>query len=226
MMEEQARHDDTMYDTIRSSSTYRIARPAQPSLTRRKSSLTASVERRSHGLRAALLHALPMALVQVCDFVSDCFVVFGEFRTHPAMLPQYFFSAFMMATSLIGAWLWIFLRLHGIRKKLVAALLAPVNLHTFYIGGLYTYAEAKLPRSPTAKDLEHVESLYALFIGLKVAEAATESFIVGVLTLNAWALGESDNDLLLFSSSVISVISLACACNANANSNSILTTTR
>ena len=193
------------------------ANPLKPKLTKQKSSLTTFVERRSHGLRAALLHALPMALIQACDFASDCFVVFGEFRTHPAMLPQYAFSVLFMALSLVGAWLWIFIRLRGRRHKLVAALLAPVNLHTLYIGGLYTLAEASLPRNPSAKDLEHVESLYALFIGLKVAEAATESFFVGVLTLNAWAIGESDNDLLLFSSAVISMISLACACSANPN---------
>ena len=193
------------------------ANPLKPKLTKQKSSLTTFVERRSHGLRAALLHALPMALIQACDFVSDCFVVFGEFRTHPAMLVQYTFSVFFMALSLVGAWLWIFIRLRGKRHKLIAALLAPVNLHTLYIGGLYTLAEASLPRNPNAKDLEHVESLYALFIGLKVAEAATESFNVGVMTLNAWAIGESDNDLLLFSSAVISMISLACACSANPN---------
>ena len=193
------------------------ANPLKPKLTKQKSSLTTFVERRSHGLRAALLHALPMALIQTCDFVSDCFVVFGEFRTHPAMLVQYTFAVFFMALSLVGAWLWIFIRLRGRRHKLVAALLAPVNLHTLYIGGLYTHADASLPRNPNAKDLEHVESLYALFIGLKVAEAATESFFVGVLTLNAWAIGESDNDLLLFSSAVISMISLACACSANPN---------
>ena len=113
------------------------ANPLKPKLTKQNSSLTTFVERRSHGLRASLLHALPMALIQTCDFVSDCLVVFGEFRTHPAMLGQYHSAVFFMALSLVGAWLWIFIRLRGRRHKLVAALLAPVNLHTLYIGGLF-----------------------------------------------------------------------------------------
>ena len=173
-----------------------------------------STEKRSSWM--ALIHIVPVALVQFLDFSSDVVVLAKMFQ--PDQSHGFVYSArgimlMFIFASILGAWLALATVLpqqvprsaRGACTVLVALALAPINFHVLFVGCLYANLVSRIVDEEGAKQ---ADMMYELFVLLKLAEASIESFVLGCFSLMIFGLGATDAPWLLVSSSALSLLSL------------------
>ena len=173
-----------------------------------------AVKKRSSWM--AMIHVVPVALVQFLDFSSDVVVaskMFGPDVHGFVRVARMIMLAFL-ASSIVGAWLALIAILpqqvprtvRGACTVLVALVLAPINFHVLFVGCLYARLVSRIVDEDGAKQ---ADMMYELFVLLKLAEASIESFVLGVMSLMIFGLGATDAPWLLISSSALSLLSLS-----------------
>ena len=170
----------------------------------------------------ALIHIVPVALVQFLDFSSDVVVLLKMFG--PDMSTDPWLNGFVrvvrvimltfIACSVVGAWLALAAVLpqqvprsaRGTFTVLVALVLTPINFHVLFVGCLYANLVSRIADE---EGVEQADTMYQLFVLLKLAEASIESYTLAQISLMIYGLGATNAPWLLVSSSALSLLSLS-----------------
>ena len=165
----------------------------------------------------------PMALIQFIDFATDVMVIVELFRDGEPLYPYVGTACvcasigvavlvLLLASAIVyrlkkrGKPLWrIWMYVDPCRDLVLASLLAPLNLHLFYIGSMCGRAEA-------AGDAEAAKVLHIAFGWFKTGETMLESVPMLILTLlAAFRERTADSQMnvpLLWASMGLSMVSL------------------
>jgi hypothetical protein len=162
-------------------------------------------------------YVLPVALVQLGDFLTDVTCIYTFWIT-PGMEAFFAVSVYAVGASMVTAWIaglglvpatadhgWT---MRGPTQKIIFSLLVPVSLHTLYVGLLYTKERAAHSTHPSAEQESLVAQLRSFFVVCKLAETGIESVTLAILTLGALKIG-SVNPQLLTMSLLVSLLSMA-----------------
>jgi len=167
---------------------------------------------------------VPLAIIQLADFMTDLFVIDSMGWRSASAYSQHFVPAWMGASFICvsalmtdfeaiceGLWegQYVFIKLS---QRVIFMLLVPFNLHLIYLGVLYASAEA-------AGNKGRAGALHHLFLRSKLVEASIEAAPLALVTCVA-LLNEVDGDLatcqqcrdmVLYSTSVVlSLLSMSC----------------
>ena len=175
-----------------------------PATLRRRSAAAAASSALSW---ASLLHVVPISVVQAMDYLSDVIVAVSLLQSDGQQSTLGWIAVCALGLSIVFAWVSLvgfWMRktrtAHGhdqqleFHQLLIAALLAPLNLHVLYLGVVYSHAAAAQggEGGPAPKSLRsHNAGWYFMFVTLKLLETSIESVPLAVMMVAAIVTGGS-----------------------------------